>query len=296
MDNECNIITLIEDYITEKILAEEEILDDVKKDLVKALSNCSFSRNMPTAEKSMEEVVNALKSLGYCVIDVRAKTAKKLYVGVSEISPFYTFFESGLVWNNALNLPYIPGSVIKGILRSYMIDLCKRNEECISIVYQIFGVPESENHRFENAEIYVTGLDVSSSLIFAMDSYPVSADKILTGDVITPHYFRGGKLIKNEYEAQPVPILRIAVAEGVEFRFIIGVHQEAIPLFQDWAFNIGYKGGGLSFLLPILYAFKQGVGAKTSRGYGEFALEDFSLSTFNFTRPKKVGKVRVNGR
>lgn len=267
--------------------------EEIKKELVKRLVSCSFSEKMNIANKSLEEGVNTLRSLGYCVIDVKARTTKKLYVGISEISPFYLFFETGLTWNLALDLPYIPGSIIKGILRSYMIDLCRENEECISYVYHIFGIPGNEMHRSENVEIYVTGLDSSSSLLVTLDSYPISGDKLLAGDIITPHYFKGGKVVENEYQANPTPLLRVAINEGITFRFIIGIHQDAIPLFQEWTNSIGYKGGGLSFFVPILYAFKQGIGAKTSRDYGEFNFEDFSFVSFNFTRPKKIGKVRV---
>ncbi|WP_016731747.1 type III-B CRISPR module RAMP protein Cmr6 [Saccharolobus islandicus] len=272
--------------------------DELKKELIKNLTSCSFSEKMVKVNESLDEGLNALRSLGYCVIDIKARTKKKLYVGVSEISPFYLFFETGLMWNLALDLPYIPGSTIKGILRSYMIDLCRENEECISYVYQIFGIPENERHRSENVEIYVTGLDYSSSLLVALDSYPISGDKLLAGNIITQHYFKGGKVVENEYQANPTPLLRVAINEGVTFRFVIGMHHDAISLFQEWANSIGYKGGSLSFFVPILYAFRQGIGAKTSRDYGEFNFEDFSLVSFNFTRPKKLGKVRVrvNGR
>jgi CRISPR-associated protein Cmr6 len=272
--------------------------EEIKRELLKNLVSCSFSEKMDIANKSLEEGVNALRSLGYCAIDIKARTTKKLYVGISEISPFYLFFETGLTWNLALDLPYIPGSIIKGTLRSYMIDLCRENEECISYVYQIFGIPENERHRSENVEIYVTGLDSSSSLLVALDSYPISGDKLLAGDIITPHYFKEGKVVKNEYQANPTPIPRVAINEGITFRFAIGIHRDVIPLFQEWTNSIGYNGGGLSFFVPILYAFKQGIGAKTTRGYGEFDFEDFSLVSFNFTRPKKLGKarVRVNGR
>ncbi|BFI76543.1 type III-B CRISPR module RAMP protein Cmr6 [Sulfurisphaera ohwakuensis] len=294
---ECSLITLLQNYV-DKMLDNLGNKNEIKQEMVKTLTSCSFSQNMEIANKSLDEGVNALRSTGYCVLDVTARTSKKLYVGVSEISPFYLFFETGLVWNLALNLPYIPGSVIKGVLRSYMMDLCNKNEECMSYVYEIFGVPEREMYKDENVEVYVTGLDTSSSLLVALDSYPIKGERLLTGDIITPHYFKGGRVVKNEYEVEPVPSLRVVINEGVTFRFVIGVHQDALPLFQEWASYLGYTSGGMSFFLPLLYAFKQGIGAKTSRGYGEFELEDFSLVSFNFIKPKVVGnvRVRVNGR
>lgn len=298
MPDECSLITLIQYYVDKLLenLGNKSKINEIKREIVKTLTSCSFSRNMEIANRSLDEGVNALRNSGYCVLDVTARTTEKLYVGVSEISPFYLFFETGLVWNLALNLPYIPGSVIKGVLRSYMIDLCNKNYECMSYVYEIFGVPERETHKDENAEVYVTGLDTSSSLVVALDSYPIGGERLLAGDIITPHYFKGGKVVKNEYEVEPVPSLRVAINEGVTFRFVIGIHQDALPLFQDWASYLGYKSGGMSFLLPLFYAFKQGIGAKTSRGYGEFKLEDFSLISLSFVRPKKVGRVRVSGR
>ncbi|WP_261310132.1 type III-B CRISPR module RAMP protein Cmr6 [Saccharolobus shibatae] len=249
---------------------------------------------MEIANRSLDEGVNALRSTGYCVLDVTAITSKKFYVGISEISPFYLFFETGLVWNYALNLPYIPGSVIKGVLRSYMIDLCNKKEECISYVYEIFGISEKDVYKDENVEVYVTGSDTSSSLLVALDSYPIKGERLLTGDIITPHYFKGGRVVKNEYEASPVPSLRVAINEEVTFRFVIGIHQDALPLFQKWASYLGYESGGFSFLLPLLYAFKQGIGARTSRGYGEFELENFSLVSFSFIKPKRAGNVMVS--
>lgn len=293
--NDCSIISLIQQYVD--MILNDKKSESIKRELVKKLSSCTFSTDR--ANKSLDDAVKALARLGYYVLDVTATTSKKLYVGVSELSPFYLFFETGLVWNLALNLPYIPGSVVKGILRSYMIDLCKNNAECISYVYKIFGIPNMEYHKKSNEEVLeVIGLDLSSSLIVALDSYPVSDGKILTGDIVTPHYFKGGKVVENEYEVKPVPILRVAIREGVTFRFVIGIHSDAIPLFQEWSSYLGYGGGGLSFILPLLYAFRQGIGAKTSRGYGEFSFQDFSLSQFNFLRPKRIGnvRVRVNGR
>ncbi|BCU68783.1 type III-B CRISPR module RAMP protein Cmr6 [Stygiolobus caldivivus] len=295
MPDGCSLICLLQDYVG-MLLNDLKNKDEIKRKMVKTLTSCSFSQNMEIANKSLDEGVNALRSTGYCALDITARTAKKFYVGVSELSPFYLFFETGLVWDLALNLPYIPGSVIKGVLRSYMTDLCNKNEECISYVYEIFGVPEKDIHRGENVEIYVTGLDASSSLLVVLDSYPIKGERLLTGDITTPHYFKRGGAVKNEYEVSPKPSLRVAINEGVTFRFVVGIHQDALPLFQEWASYLGYKSGGMSFLLPLFYAFKQGIGAKTSRGYGEFELEDFSLVSFNFIKPKKVGRVRVSGR
>lgn len=265
----------------------------IRQDIIETLTSCQFQDKMNTANIALSEGVNALKSLGYCVLDLEAVTNQKLYVGVSELSPLYLFFETGLTWNLALDLPYIPGSTIKGILRSYMLDLCK-DEKCMEYVYQIFGVPENELHKDRNRKILVTGLDVTSSLIIALDSYPISGDKLLTADIITPHYFKGGKVVRNEYEVMPNPLIRVVINKGVKFRFIIGIHQDSIPLFQEWASSIGFKGGAFSFLIPLIYAFKQGIGAKTSRGYGEFILENFDLIKFNFYRSKKIGRVRIN--
>jgi len=97
--NNC-IFNAIQYYVS-NMLNNPYKKEEIKRELLKNLVSCSFSEKMDIANKSLEEGVNALRSLGYCAIDIKARTTKKLYVGISEISPFYLFFETGLTWNLA---------------------------------------------------------------------------------------------------------------------------------------------------------------------------------------------------
>ena len=196
-----------------------------------------------------EEVKAALTSLGYKVIDVVAKVDYKAITGTSE-GLFHLVFEVGLNYDEVLDIPYIPGSVIKGVLRNNFYSLTNSYGD------ELFGGKENEGY------------------IIVSDAYPVGgAMKLLTGDIINPHYYKGGKPVQSEYDVNPVPIIHLAVREGVKFRFLIGVDKGAkLPKV-----NLNVKDAVELVSLLLLYSMKTGLGARSTKGYGFFEVEKFEV-------------------
>jgi CRISPR-associated protein Cmr6 len=176
-----------------------------------------------------------------------ARLTSRLIINTS--NPFLPL-EVSLAWDPVLNLPYIPSSSIKGVSRSWIKLYIGSSIDGVSLD-SIFGsepgAPEKEKH---------------ASLVVFTDAYPVSClSKLIEPDVITPHY-RSVELKITEPEVTPTPIVFPTIAPGTIMRFIV-------------AFKYGYSDKRV--LTPeivmklvdyISRALEDGVGAKTSVGYG----------------------------
>ena len=119
-------------------------------------------------------------------------------------------FEVGLNIDWVLGLPYYPGSSIKGAVRATAEELLKKET-----VERIFGREGEEGS--------------ISSIVF-YDSYPIGCEGkeshpclILTGGVVTPHYYSNGETVEAESDATPTPIQHIVIAPGTVFRVIVGI-------------------------------------------------------------------------
>lgn len=144
-------------------------------------------------------------------------------------------FEIGLAFDTVLNLPFLPGSSVKGAVRAaYREKHVEKMEEDDG-----FGNPD---HR--------------SEVIFA-DAYPIScADYkyFLYPDIINPHYADDNM---DETEVKPNPIIHLTVSPGSIFRFIIAFrNKEQAP----------------EVLKAFAVACHRGLGARTAIGYGRFTL------------------------
>lgn len=146
-----------------------------------------------------------------------------------------TAFEIGLAFDTILNLPFLPGSSIKGAVRAaYKED--KSDDE------RIFGSP---NNR--------------SEVIFG-DAYPISSNGFykyfLYPDIINPHY-QDDEM--DETKVQPTPVIHLTVPPGLTFRFIIAFRKKEQIRETLEAFAV---------------ACHRGLGARTAIGYGKFHLAD----------------------
>ncbi len=143
----------------------------------------------------------------------------------------YLPLEIGLAIHPLLNVPYIPGSSLKGLL-SHFID-----KACGLDAVELFGDAEHKG------------------MLVVFDAYPVKWDKVIEPDVITPHYREVEGEI-SEVEASPTPLVYPTVPPGVEFAFIVATDADVectVELQQR-----------------IANALARGVGARTSLGYGRF--------------------------
>ncbi len=164
----------------------------------------------------------------------------------------------GLCLDYVTGMPYIPGSSVKGVLRSafkhpeYIKELLK------SVKFQgadSIDVHELEAHIFGNAlEGKQYSVKPSETDTF-FDAVVVSTGKLLATDAITPH--RGDEELLEL--AAPNPITMIRIRPGVRFLFQFSLHKVTMKVTADQKLKLFQK---------IIEDF--GIGAKTNVGYGTF--------------------------
>ncbi|RLF02457.1 MAG: type III-B CRISPR module RAMP protein Cmr6 [Thermoprotei archaeon] len=198
------------------------------------------------ARERMDSIHRALKEAGYVLFDVLTTTSSRLLVGMSDETFGRQVFDVGISWDPCLNLPYIPASSLKGAFRTYL-----RGRQ-VSI-------------KGEALEELLGSRRRASYIVFA-DSYPVAVrGPLLVPEVTTPIYSEVERRVY-ESKARPVPVVYLAVNEGVTFRIIVGLNKVR-------ASRAGLSPNLLEELENLLThylrdALKYGVGAKTTLGYG----------------------------
>ena len=145
----------------------------------------------------------------------------------------------GFTFDYVTGLPYIPGSSVKGMLRS-----CFKHPELIESIINKTGVnvEELKKNMFEHGDIF-------------LDAFPVDGGKILESDHLAPH----GK----DETISPIPLRMIKVGPGVKFVFSF--------VFSDYIENknvILTAAEKLNLCKELIKLL--GVGAKTNTGYGRF--------------------------
>ncbi len=167
-----------------------------------------------------------------------ATTQGRLVAGTGRSHPI----EVGFAWHHTLGVPYIPGSGLKGIVKSWAEEWQQQNLDCLLGVMERVG-----------------------QVVF-LDALPVAAVK-LQADVMTPHY---GEYYRREAPPgdwlSPNPIPFLTVADGQEFLFAVvpadpkhaSCCKPAIELLEQ----------ALELLQQALAEL--GAGAKTAAGYGRF--------------------------
>lgn len=214
--------------------------EDVKKKTLEGAIKVSHSimttSNVLGAVNIMyERIKRAYRSMGYRCEKIEAKLAYRGLVGTGEGFGRLAF-EVGLSWDPILQLPFFPGSSLKGAARCMADEVLTREE-----LERVFGnPPEAKEARM-------------GSVIFH-DAYPVKLNErglILEPDVMTPIY----KDSVEEHLASPTIIPFVSIARGVKFAFLLASREE----------------GDLKRAAKCLkMALEYGVGAKTLTGYSTF--------------------------
>lgn len=178
--------------------------------------------------------------------------------------------KTGLQFDYTSGLPVIPGSSVKGVIRSafptikedkeqsneadaeklnYIKSLIADIPEFSSLVLEDKDIFELGNQMFNHGDIFADALLVGYG---TRTKQQVPVNQILAEDYITPH--TGGPL------AQPIPIKIVKVAPGVTFAFCFKFNET----------KIGAKVVSASMKKALCAAILQdlGVGAKTNVGYG----------------------------
>lgn len=168
--------------------------------------------------------------------------------------------ENGFAWHHTLGVPYLPGSSVKGIVRSWAenwahVSACE--------VERIFGPEDGK------AEKHI------GSVIF-FDALPIRPVQ-LEADVMTPHY-------QDYYQQEqpqlapgdwydPVPIPFLTVAPKQTFLFAVAPRRSTVAQDRDDFLK------ALEWLTEALTTI--GAGAKTAAGYGRFKRQESEEAEIN---------------
>ncbi|MEJ2772189.1 type III-B CRISPR module RAMP protein Cmr6 [Stygiolobus sp. CP859M] len=183
------------------ILKDVEEKRSIFKREVAELVSRNFKLDGEKVKKYFDNLKEILKSLKYTIVDVEITTKTRALIGVST-SLGKLIFDSGISFDPYMNLPYIPASEIKGIVRSHIEEKLGEQE-----AKEIFGDEEREGN------------------VNFTDAYPTRSENFLfVPDVITPHYNKK----KSEADAQPTPVIHLTIAPKVTFRFLIYYKREDV--------------------------------------------------------------------
>jgi len=152
--------------------------------------------------------------------------------------------EISISWDPILNIPYIPSSSLKGIARWYVE----------GVKSSIDGVPVSKFFGDSN----------SIGLAVFFDAYPIecSGESLIEPDVITPHYKETDRKI-DEASSSPTPITYPTIAPNTVFATIVALNHSYEEEKTSINSKIAYE-----FIKYVQEALTQGIGAKTTLGYG----------------------------
>ncbi|MCG3733757.1 type III-B CRISPR module RAMP protein Cmr6 [Vibrio cincinnatiensis] len=169
--------------------------------------------------------------------------------------------ENGFLFHPTLAAPYLPGSSVKGLVRSWLEQQLGTDLEAKALFYRLFGSEDKDPTKCE--------LDFNSGDVIFFDALPVMPASLVL-DIMTPHlggwYEKGGTKDASEAANQPadwhdpVPVPFLA-AQDVVLMFSFAPRKGSDD--QDLLMQLVEKA-----LKDALYY--AGAGAKTAAGYGGF--------------------------
>jgi len=228
-----------------------------------------FSKNLILKDKLTKKhsyqmhYCNICEKSGYKTITIKAKLLTPLVLGIGESHPS----ETSIVFEQTLGIPYIPASSIKGI---------NRYSQAVEYILESENIDFSYDKPDEKSLIPLFfGSQTKKGNIVFLDAYPVNLPE-LKEDIMNPHYPQyygsdGKNTIKPPSDTEnPVPIKFLAVKEGTEFVFRVLYRTEKTePNSKEQI-----KEKITNFFKRSLT--KEGIGAKTSLGYGHFEILGYS--------------------
>jgi CRISPR-associated protein Cmr6 len=230
---------------------------DIASELADRYSRGNVANLLERARKHVDEAVKALEELGYqVVVNKNYLTLTPLAIGLR--NPYTEPLEIAIAWDPYMNLPYIPGSSLKGAVAALAY---LRNSEWYTLL-----TGKARESPAQTGSIASQREQRASPVIF-LDAYPVDmlASSLLAVDIVNPHY-REVEGRVSEPESSPTPLSFLVVPKGIAFRIVVCAAGRWLR---------SYKGKPSFSELETLIgqALSRGVGAKTSLGYGRFKPE-----------------------
>lgn len=258
------------DYL-DKIHDEKKIKEAIEDFLNKLTEQAR--PNFEVAKKYYGELKSALKSLGMPYIYFEALLRENLLVGSSD-GLGYLVFEIGVSWDTLFDLPVIPASGVKGVMRSIVEDYLDSKgisgDVMEKFVSGIFGGKD--------------GGGIVGSVVF-FNSYPVYASRgLLVREILNPHYNLVQGNVRSELDVMPIPIKHVAVARGVRFGFLVAFNPRLLEYGSEEMKRVAEilnipTSDARTLKMKIVSLFmgavlNTGLGSRTLKGFGKFKLTD----------------------
>lgn len=216
------------------------------------------------AEKDVRNIAGRQKDLieksGLLTKSFELSPTWRLVVGLGH----HSVYETAITLHHIYGIPYIPGSAVKGVTRSWVITSffgdCEgnRNRGALADVdfCRIFGSPRD------------SVLEDRRGAVVFFDAYPVTSPCVEV-DVMNAHfsdYYTQGKAPADYLKPNPVSFLTV---KDTKFLFAVGINPE-----DNKNVSVAhYSGKMLDVVSTLLRKALQehGIGAKTAVGYGIMA-------------------------
>ena len=232
-------------------------------------SKSNFELFKTYKNKTVHQIIANFDKIDFTDLTVRSKKQARALLGDGQVKDFTmstngrlitglggaSVYETDITLHHVYGFPYLPASGIKGVVRSWIIQMAFDNNEKKALkesvaFCNIFGCQKSGS---------ALGKDQKGNILF-FDAFPTSAPKVVP-EVMNPHYgpYYTGDAPPADYH-NPVPIFFLAVDKKTTFQFVIGSKNEN---WLNW--TIGSKNI-VEWLSDALQ--NHGIGAKTAVGYG----------------------------
>ena len=206
---------------------------------------------------------NAINSIALRQIQLTEQLGGVWFVATNhDASPFVTGtgnshpVENGFLWHHTLSVPYMQGSAVKGIMRSWL-------ENQLG-----YGVDEDDNHselkRYFGSETKFSSDNQAGDLIF-FDALPIAQPRLKV-EVMTPHmgdyYADKGKTAPADWHSpNPIPLL---VVEHISLLFCIAPRNGKINTDELAQLKTALQNA----------LANMGAGAKTQTGFGRLSFNE----------------------
>lgn len=208
--------------------------------------------------------LGSIQAKGGVCLEITAKLQAPFVSGLGGCHPT----ETGFILDRNSGLPYIPASAVKGVLRvAHALDIAEQYPERVKETRDGFEI----DNREETMRKYFGDTDTSAKdavrgqLVF-LDAFPASLPTIKR-DIMNPHFapYYKGDAPPRETDS-PIPVMFMAVKEGVEFKFRVF----ALPLAVGASVPTDFTDDDRSAIVAMFSraCMQLGFGAKTSIGYG----------------------------
>ena len=210
--------------------------NEPKLDWIKGVTEESIGTTSQIHESAMRLMRLIERRGGHVAVFV---TESRFVTGLGRSHPV----ENGFAWHPTLGTPYLPGSSIKGLVRSW-------------------AELDSDTSSDRETVVHLLGDQRTAGNLCFLDALPVEPVQ-LEADVMTPHYAGWTEQEPPGDWLSPTPIPFLTTAAGTPFLFGIvpcrTVADEELETASSWL------RAALSWA---------GAGAKTAVGYGRFRHED----------------------